>query len=855
VSALLLRTGLRDLLRRPWQTGLMMLGVALGVAVVVAVDLANSSATRAFALSTEAVTGKASHQIVGGPAGVPAALYTELRVARGLRLSAPVVEGYVRVASGPPGPLTPGERPAGERRVFGVDPFAEAPFRSTLAAGTALPVEALGTLLTQPGAVLLSRDTAGRLGVVAGGTLTVTAGVERRVLQVAGLLDPVDEPARRALDGLLLADIATAQEVFGRRGRLSRIDLILSPEEAVALADWLPDGVALVTASAQRSTVAQLTDAFRLNLTALSLLALAVGMFLIYNTVMFSVVQRRAVLGILRCLGVTGRQLFALIVLETGLVSAAGALAGLALGVLLGRGAIGLVTQTINDLYFAVTVSEVAVDPWTLVKGLALGIGAGVLAAAGPAAEAAGVPPVTVLQRSDLEQRVRRYLPALTWAGLLMIALGAALILLVPHGLVPAFAGLFAALIGMALIVPLLTVVLMRLAGAVLGRLGLLGRMAARTVTNALSRTSVAIAALMVAVAVTIGVTVMIASFRDTVENWLDLTLRADVYISAAEEIAGQTATLDPALEATLRALPGVAATEAIRSTELRSPELGLLQVNASTGGQARDARLFRFVEGDPAAIWERVAAGGVLASEPFVYRHGLPLRGATVTLETDRGPQTFPVVGVYYDYASDQGTLLMSLDVYRRYWDDRAISGLALYLAPGADLDRVVADARAALGDLNVLVQPNRALRASALVIFDRTFAITAALRVLAVVVAFIGVLSALLALQLERTRELATLRALGLTRRQLWRLALLETGLMGATAGLLSIPAGLALAAVLIYVINLRSFGWTIHLTATPLVYAQALGVSIAAALLAAVYPALRLSRLEVATALRAE
>src|SRR5262249_48832488 len=184
-----------------------------------------------------------------------------------------------------------------------------------------------------------------------------------------------------------------------------------------------------------------------------------------------------------------------------------------------------------------------------------------------------------------------------------------------------------------------------------------------------------------------------------------------------------------------------------------------------------------------------------------------------------------------------------------------RGISGIAVYVAPGADVQPVANALRAALSGTQLQVQVNRELRQQALNIFDRTFAITNALRLLAVVVAFIGVLSALMALQIERSRELATLLALGLTNAQLWRLTLLETGLMGLAAGLLSLPTGFILALVLIYVINLRSFGWTIQLTVDPWVFAQAVAVSVVAALLAAVYPMRRLLKLPVAAALRQE
>jgi putative ABC transport system permease protein len=225
------------------------------------------------------------------------------------------------------------------------------------------------------------------------------------------------------------------------------------------------------------------------------------------------------------------------------------------------------------------------------------------------------------------------------------------------------------------------------------------------------------------------------------------------------------------------------------------------------------------------------------------------------VTLLTDRGERAFPVAGIYYDYATERGAVLMSRDVYERFWDDRGTSSLGVFVAEGHSAEAVTDALRTALAGTGLQVRPNGALRAQALKVFDRTFAVTEALRVLAVVVAFIGVWSALMALQVERTRELATLVALGLTPAQLWALTLLETGLMGAAAGLLSLPTGTLLALILVDVINVRSFGWTMRLEIDPWLLAQALGLSVAAALLASVYPLLRLQRLPVAAALRQE
>jgi putative ABC transport system permease protein len=209
----------------------------------------------------------------------------------------------------------------------------------------------------------------------------------------------------------------------------------------------------------------------------------------------------------------------------------------------------------------------------------------------------------------------------------------------------------------------------------------------------------------------------------------------------------------------------------------------------------------------------------------------------------------------VCYDYATDQGLVILAREVYERHWDDRGVSSLGVYVAPGHAVADVVRDLRTALAGTALQVTSNRALRVRALEVFDRTFAVTRALRLLAVVVAFIGVWSALLALQVERTRELATLEVLGLDERQMWGLTLLETGLMGAVAGLLSLPLGWLLAVILVDVINVRSFGWTMQLEIDPWVFVHALVVSVGAAVLASVYPLLRLRSRSLAAALRAE
>ena len=857
----ILRLAWRHSWRRPLQSIFLIVGVAIGVAMIVAIDLANTSANRAFALGTEQITGRATHQIVGGPDGVDAAVYTRLRRELGYRLSAPVVESYVSVPQLDAQPM----------RLLGIDPFAEAPFRSYLGGGQPQNVASAGSVgsyltpfLVQPNTVLIGQSVAERYGLQTGQELPVRIGARQEMLTIVGLLVPSDELGRRALDGLLIVDISTAQEVLGKIGRLDRIDLILSADADGAaqldvISALLPPGTRIVRPSARTGAVDEMTAAFRLNLTALSLLALVVGMFLIYNTVSFSVVQRRPVLGILRSLGMTRRELFVMILTEATYLGLFGTALGLALGVLMGRGAVQAVTQTINDLFFVVAVRNADVPLWTLAKGALSGIGAALLAAVVPAYEATSVPPAGAMQRSQIESKTRRALPRITVAGVVLCLLGAGM--LIPEwNLVVAFVGLFAVILGMALLTPGLTLLLMDGLHRLLSRrLGILTRMAPRNIVRSLSRTAVAIAALMVAVSVIIGVGVMIVSFRLTVEQWLDEILQADIFVSAPALGPNRNrATLQPTLLDELTAFPAIADFSTNREVEVAATMPDGRQSDVQMAAVLRDLagkdRRYRYAVGDTVATWNAIEDGGVVVNETMANRFDLRV-GHTLRLLTDTGEDSFSIVGVTYDF-DVHPTLLMADSVYRQHWDDRALSTIALFVESGADVDETVnALRRAFAGKGQLLISSNRGVRRNALEVFDRTFAITVALRLLATLVAFVGILSTLMSLQLERAREIGVLRATGMTRRQLWGLTLLETGLLGTSAGIVAMPTGYILALILVYIINLRSFGWTLSMQLPAGEFIQAFLVALAAALLAGLYPAWRMAKIDPAEALRME
>jgi putative ABC transport system permease protein len=600
-----------------------------------------------------------------------------------------------------------------------------------------------------------------------------------------------------------------------------------------------------------------MSQAFQLNLSALSLLALVVGLFLIYNTMTFSVVQRRGLFGTLRCLGVTRREIFALVLSEAFLVGLLGGLLGIGLGLGLGRITVGMVTQTVNDLYFTTTVQSVGISPASLLKGALLGLLATVLTAALPAWEATTVPPRAALLRSGLEARARRSMGWAALGGLLVVGLGMGVFAIPSKSVVLGFTGTLLVVVGFALFSSAALVVLMRGLVPVTGRLfGFIGRMAPRNLVNSLSRTAVAVAALMVAVAVIIGVALMIDSFRYTVVAWLEQTLQGDVYISVPGfNATTSSAAIDPQIIETIRTYPGVARVDTLRSATADS-SIGPVNLAAVQNPHIGSERLFASLEIDRDAVWNALQSGSVLISEPLANRMGIRRAGGEIRLYTGQGWRTFRVLGIYYDYASSEGTVLMALNVYRQLWQDHTLTALALRLQPGANADQIVHGLQNRLaGQQQLLIRPNGELRRDVMVVFDRTFAITVALRILATGVAFVGVLNALLLLQLEKQREIGILRALGLTGQQLWRLVMVETGLMGLAAGLLAMPTGYALSLILVYVINQRSFGWTLKMAIQPGTFLQALAVAIVAALLAGVYPAIKMSRMAAAEVIRYE
>lgn len=829
---------LRQFVMHPWQVFLSITGIALGVGVVLAIDLTNASSERGFIISNQSVAGVITHQIVSDSGFIDESTYVDLRIA-GLRDITPVVEGWVRMQNGQ------------RFRLTGIDPLALAGLRES---GPFIRDNgSLATSLLETGAVFISGKLKESLNVALNSPLEAMANGKEYTLFIAGLSASGKNLQDQALGSSLVTDISTAQDVLDMPGQLSRIDLILDEPEMETVNKLISPPLRLIKSNTRSNAMEQMTRAFRLNLTALSMLAMVIGAFLIYNTMTISVLQRRELIATLRTLGLKRLELLMLITGEALLLALAGLLSGYLLGTGLSHYLIKLASRTINDLYFVTEIQTVYLNSWSFLKATLLGLGATLLASYFPARDAMAIAPEMSRSRSNLELKIKSLHRSRITAAVLFAMF--ALVTLVSSGksIVAGFTALSFIILSFAMISPLLLVLLVNLTKPVLTTvMGLTGTIAGRGVLSSLSRTQVAVTALAIAISATIGVSIMINSFRASVQEWLTGILQADVYISSGDDES--QSMIAPGLIEQVRTYPGV-----VKLDTAYRQNIWLGEVPVQLLIRDIDEETFshyRFIHGSKDSYWEKYSkTDSVIVSEPFSYHNNVK-PGDSINLSTDFGTRRFEVAGVYVDYSSDQGIIGLHRDIYKKYWRDTNVASLSVYLDKSIDSANFSEELnRDILDKFNLIARPNRSLRNLSMQIFDRTFSITQVLRLLTIIIAFTGILGALMAIQLERGREFAVLRANGMTPWELKRLIIVESGLMGTAAGIIAIPLGVLLALVLIHVINRRSFGWTMDFVLSPEYLVTAIVLGLTAGILAGFWPARRMAAISPAIALHDE
>lgn len=807
---------------------LTVFGVALGIASVLSIQLLNRSALAAFSGGVRAVSGDADLSVLPTASVFPETLYTQVLADPAVRLAWPIYQ--VNVA------------------LRGHDKFYLDVIGSDLVLAAGIPAAGrptFGETLTRPGWVAIAPALAAELGVDTGATLEVSSGSRAASLTVGALVD-LQRYAPLASRKIVIMDIAEAQRLLGSRGQLTQIDLILTEDTLAAttatrLAAALGPAVEVVNPEQREQRAEGLMRAFRLNLTALSLISLVVGFFLVRAATQASLVRRRLEFGILRATGATRSQVFALIAGEVALLGLLGAIIGIPAGILAARANIGVVSGTLTNLYLLSEIERLDVPLWLLLLTALLGMVSTAAGAAGPARDLADSDVRELLAPITLHERAEKSVVPGVVKALVILALAVALYLAAGRDWQPA--GFLLAVALGAITVLLTPAVIHAAAGLVrVRRFGF--AYALKSLHARLATTSFAVASLALAVAMLVGITVMVGSFRQTLVVWIGSTLQADIYVTTPSwRGTGAQGSLDSTLADGMARMAGVRAVDRLRGMQATSGTRRFALAGVDFSLLGLESR-FTLKEGDQFEAFRAVReAGAVIITEPLARKTRLGV-GDSLPLLTPAGERRFAIAGITYDYSSENGAAAMDLVTLARHFGPGPINSVALYLEGGIDPERFIDSIRARFPGQPLNLRSNRSLRAEVMRIFDQTFAVTRLLQVMALLVAASGITLTLLVLARERRSELALYRALGAYPGQILRLFFgkgLAIGLLGLFLGVI---AGAVLAAILVLVINRAWFGWTIQV-AVPW---RDVGISaltiLGAASLASLYPAARAS-----------
>jgi putative ABC transport system permease protein len=790
---------LRPLLRDRLRTILSILSLALGVAVIVAIQLASDAATGSFRSSMETLGGR-----------------TDLEI----RANGEIDERFMGTLSALP--IDAHFSPVMETR-------------AAIPGIGAVPVYGVDALGLAPGQAIVSRTLADR---GAGAMACQLAG--RTVHLHIGRIDPTP--------GEFLAfDIADFQQLVNRYGKLDRIDVAFGPGEDPARAEQairaaLPASYLIEPGAARTEESRKMVRAFGWNLRMLSYISLLVGAFLIYNTIAISVVRRREEIGTLRALGANRVAVLAIFLAEALVLGLLGAALGLLIGRVLAGVCVGMIADTVNALYATSRPAAIELTWGRLWSALLTGAIVSLAAAWGPAREAVAIAPTEAMSRGAHEHRARlRWRRALAWAVCCALA-AAALSRVRPLAGYPvgAYAAAIASVAAAAFATPALVLAAQQILRPVLGK-WVEGALAARGLEASLARTTVVVAALGTAISMMAAVGLMVGSFRETVLVWLDVQLRADLYVRPLGPMGADVyAPIPPRALDAIAATPGIAAFDVFTALPI-SYQGERATLGAGNMEIVRRFGRLRFLPGEDREEVLRSLPGRdrAVVSEPFANKHAIA-PGDVIVLPLGDRTVRLTVAGIYYEYSSSQGYVIVDRSTLLKYLPSEPATNVAVYVARGADPERVRRALQLAGGDLGIEIYDNRYLRRTSMKVFDRTFAITWALEAVAIVVAMLGAANSLLALVLDRRRELAVLRYLGASRPQIRTMVLAEAGLLGLFAAILGTALGFVLSLLLIFVVNKQSFGWTIQFHPPNELLAGAILLVWLTTVLAALYPA---------------
>ena len=772
----------------PGRSALAVVAIALGVALGLAIQLINRSAADEVSRAARSLYGLADLAVEGDAAGFDEALYAAIARTPGVAAASPVVEVRAKLA-GQRGALT----------VLGVDALRAGALQPAFAGGAG-SISGLGVL--DPAAVHLSSSAAHALGLVRGETLALQFGLQRVTLTIAGELPPAALEDRAAI-----VDIATAQWKLGMLGKLTRVNLRLAPDADAArvrdaLASMLPPHVRITTPGEASDDALRLSRAYRSNLMALALVALFTGGYFVYSTQALAALRRRRELALLHALGVTRAQQLALSLSGAALIGTAGAAIGVCVGVVVA--ALGLRTLG-GDLgagYFRDAGTVLRLNPLELASFCALGVLVALAGTLRPALDAARIPTAAALKATDVASGQVHGHGAIAWG---CVALAVLALAVPPIGGLPlqGYAAIALLLAGMVAATPAFVRWILRFAP---GWRRVEYRIALAQLAGTARYATLSVSAIIVSFSLMVAMAIMVSSFRNSLDQWTQKLLPADVYVRAG--YVGESAHFDAHVLQRIEALPGVARVERSRYAQVQlgmgRPPATLIARTVADPDRAlwimsSDARP---APHDAVPVWINEAAADLFALEPGDLLE-LPIAGRELRAS---------VRGVWRDYEHQNGAVVMDLETYARLSGDRAVNTIWLWLDDPGEVARVQGALRDALpAGAEYDVRTPGELRRASLAAFDRAFAVTYLLELVAVMIGLFGIAAGISAQVLARRGEFGALRHLGFTRAQIAAMLAIEGAVLGAVGVLVGLLTGAIVAVVLIYVVNRQSFHWS--------------------------------------------
>jgi putative ABC transport system permease protein len=853
---LLREVSLRHLRLSPLRTLLVVFGIALGVAMLSAVLATNASLLAAFEDMVERVAGKADLTVAGGTTGVPGDLTGRISEVDGVAHAGATVEVVTR---------TP-EPGSGTLLVLGVDFLGDPYFLPFAQTGEFQVVDDPLAFANDPTAVLVNTRLARERHLTVGSALVLLTPEGEKTFHVRGLLEDDGGPASTFGGQIVVMFLDAAQITFGRGTLVDRIDVALeeSADEALVSARIREVVSGKAQVERPRGRTRRLVSSlwvFQNGLNVSGLVALWVGMFLIYNAISVSVAQRRREVGILRALGVTKASATRLFCLEALLMALVGTAVGLAFGQTLARFALENVQSTIHRFILPIHPPVPEINGRIVLIAALASFATTLIGAYFPARKSARIEPVEAL-RATRASSVVSTPPVRTMSVLGLTIMALATLPAWLGGEVNGYIASTVLLSGVTLVVPLAVVILRKLFGAVAERLlGIPARLALDNVERSLGRSAITAIALMLAVSTSITVATYAGSFQHSLLAWADEAFAADALITAGSPLVDrQHVPFAASMVARLEGVPGLASTNSVRSARVdafgRHVDVSAMDTAAYFRALERRGQKRTVVAGpEQFAVGALVDAPRVIVSENLAKTHGLAV-GDDVAITTPEGERLLEVYAVVVDYSSEQGWMLMDRRYYQAYFGDTQVDSIELFFSEAADRERVLREVRARLGaGDNLFVTLHAALREQLKDVARNVFALARAPELITFLVAIMGVIGTMLAAVIDRLREIGVLRAIGALRGQVVQLLVIEASFLGLSAALCGLTAAVPQGYIFLKVIGVATSGWSLPYL-FPLESAlRVTSIIVAVSALAGLLPGLQAARLAVRDALSYE